>query len=56
MKKTTLGHVALGFPLEGGQPERQCCVWPASSALSARWRFGLGTARHGTRLALDLAG
>jgi hypothetical protein len=58
MKKTTLGHVALGFPLEGGQPKRHVALGllPFDYSPSATWCFGLGTHRHGPRLALGLVG
>ena len=58
MKKTMLGHVALGFPPEGGQLKRNMVLGllPLRCSPSARWLFGVGIARHGPRLALDLQG
>ena len=58
MKKTTLGHSALGFPPEGGQPKRHVALglFPLRCSPSARWRFDVGTARLGPQLALGLAG
>ena len=58
MKKTTLRHVALEFPPEGGQPKRHMALGllPLLCSPRVRWHFGLGTARHDPRLALNLAG
>jgi len=45
--------MALGFPPEGGQPKHHMALGLLSlhCSLNARWRFGLGTARNGPRLA-----
>jgi len=58
MKKALLGHMALGFSPEGRQTKRHAALDPLSLGCSpsARWRFGLGTQRHGPRLALGLVG
>ena len=58
MKKTMFGHVTLAFPPEGGHPKRHVALHmlPLRCSPSARWRFDLGTAKHGPRLALSLAG
>jgi hypothetical protein len=49
MKKIMLGHVALGFPPEGGQHRRHVVhgLLPLRCSPSVRWHFGLGPARHG---------
>jgi hypothetical protein len=56
--KTMLGHVALGFPPEGGQPKRHVALdlLPLRYSPSTRWRLGLGNARHGPRLVLGQVG
>jgi hypothetical protein len=58
IKKTTLGHVTLGFSPEGKQPKRHVALGllPVGCSPSATWRFGLGTHRHGPRLALGWQG
>jgi len=58
MKKTMLGHVALGFSPEGRQPKRHVVLdlLPLGCSPSARWRFGLVTHRHDPTLALSLTG
>jgi hypothetical protein len=58
MKKTTLRHLALEFSPESGQPKRHVALGLTTlrCSPSARWRFGLGTHRHGPSLALGLAG
>jgi len=58
MKKITLGHVALGFPPESGQPKRHVALGllPLGCSSSATWCFGLDTHRHSPRLALGLVG
>jgi len=52
-----LEHVAFGFPPEDEQSKRHVALGmlPLCCSPSARWRFGLGIARYGPRLALGLA-
>jgi len=50
--------VTFEFSLEGGQLKHHMALGllPLRCSPRARWRYGVGTARHGPRLTLGQAG